>query len=129
MQKPNELVFFVLGCVLNTVVVDGRLNILCVLQLSMQLSMNMLKTLCEFICGGDSRAFSDLRLEGGMVGEVGVKGSLFGGRVFGIVEYKLSDRQVVDPVVLLVRAVCTKVCLEHLIYTLYQAVSLRVIGC
>lgn len=46
--------------------------------------------------------FGDLELKSGVISEVGKEGSLFSGGVFRVVEHKLSNQQVVNPVVLLI---------------------------
>jgi hypothetical protein len=44
---------------------------------------------------------------GWVIGNIGKEQHLVGGGIFIIVETKLGKREIVDPVVLLVRAVCT----------------------
>ena len=77
------------------------------LQFSMKLCMNLFQLCHEFVCGRDSRRFSKMGFPGWVIGNIGKEQHLVGGGIFIIVETKLGKREIVDPVVLLVRAVCT----------------------
>ena len=59
----------------------------------------------------------------------GEERGLLGRRVDVVVEGELGEREVVDPVVLLIGHIGTEIAFEHLVGVLREAVSLRVVCC
>lgn len=74
-----------------------------------------------------SGVFSEFGLKSGMVGVIGKEWRFFGGVVFRVVEDKFSKREIVDPVILLIRKVGSNVSLKCLIGTLCETISVRMI--
>ena len=91
--------------------------------------MNDVKTLSKVVSGRDVDIFREFGGKSGMVGIVGEERCLFGGRVFGVVENELCEREVVYPVILLVRTIGTNIGLECLICMLSKTIHMRMISC
>ena len=127
-QQPDELVRLVRRAVKNVRIVRASLPVLSFLQLGAELVMETLQALSEISCGRDGGTFGELGFEGRVEAIVGEEGRLVGGRVHVVVERELGKREVINPVVLLVRRVRAEVRLECLIGTLGQSVRLRVIS-
>jgi hypothetical protein len=110
-------------------VISASLNFLGMFQLGPKFRVDVFESSRKVGGSRNSRrgVLYQLRFEGGVEPDVGEKRRLFGGRVLGVVEHELSEREVVDPVVLLIGDVGTKVGLERLVGMLGESVGLRVI--
>ena len=100
-----------------------------VLELGPQLSVETLKTSCKVGRGRDIRVDREARRKGRVETIGGEERGLFGRRVDVVVEGELGEREVVDPVVLLVRDVHAEVAFECLVGALGEAIRLRVVRC
>ncbi|KAF9472392.1 hypothetical protein BDN70DRAFT_900582 [Pholiota conissans] len=63
----------------------------------------------------DKGVFRENGKEGRVIVVVGKEWSLFGGRIFGVVENKFSEREIVYPIILVVRRIGVEIGLERLI--------------
>ena len=90
-------------------VVVLRLNTLGMQEFSSKLGMDMLKAMGKVVSSRDSGAFSELGFEGGVKSEVGEEGSLFSRGILSVVKSEFSNREIINPIILLVRTVRTQV--------------------
>jgi hypothetical protein len=100
-----------------------------VLKFRTKLSMDLVKTSCKIISSRNGRDVSKLGGKGRVIGIVGEEGSLLCQRMFCIIKNKFSKRKVINPVILLVRAVRAQVALKSLVGMLCEAVGMRMISC
>ncbi len=129
-EEPDELPGLILGAVRDmTVVVEG-LPVLCTFELHTQLVVEMSESRGNISSGRDSRGSGgvDLRVKGRMEAEVHKERRLLGRLALMVIEGERREREVVDPVILLVGDIGPEVGLKRLVSTLGEAVSLRMIG-
>lgn len=86
------------------------------------------EALSELVSSRDSANISELGRKGWVIANVGKEGSLFGGSILGNIEDKFGKRQIIDPIVLLTRAVRTDVGLQRLIGSFCESVGTRVVS-
>ena len=127
-EQPHELVRLVLGGVGDTLVVVVCLTILRSLQLGTELFMKVLESGGEISSSWDSGAVGDLRVKCRVEAVVGKEGGLVGGGIDVVVEGEFCERQIIDPVVLLIRRVPTEVRLYDLVRALCESVGLWMIS-
>ena len=127
-EEPYELARHVRGTLGNATVVVTGLTILSSFQLQAQLVVDVGKSCCNIGSCGHGRAVRELRIKRRVEPIVCEEGGLLSRVALVVVERELSEREVVDPVVLLVGDVGTEVRLERLVGTLSQAIGLGMVG-
>ena len=110
-------------------VIVPSLRLLRILQLSTKFFVDLSEPFCEIVSSWDRGTFRDLWFKGGVKSEVSKKWGLTSGSVLQIVERELRKWEIINPIILLVRAVCTEVRLKRLVGTLGQSICLRMISC
>lgn len=104
------------------------MTILSKFKLSFQLRVYVVKSLSKLINSRDSRDVSELRGEYQVIANIGKEEGLLGRGVLGTIGDKLGKGQVIDPIVLLIRAVCTDIGPQRLIGSFCEPIGVRVIS-
>jgi len=99
------------------------------LQLSTKFFMDDRESCSEISSSRNSWMFSEDWFKGWVVSKVSKERSLMSRRIVKVVKSKFSKGEIVNPVILLIRAVCTEVHLQGLISTFCESVGLWVISC
>ena len=126
MEQPNELIFLELWSRKAMLIIVPSLRLLCKFQLSTKLFMDLNEPLCEIFSSWNHWTFHNLWFKSG---EVSKKWGLMSGSILQIVECELHKWEVINPIILLVWAVCMEVCLKCLIGMLCQSIHLEMIRC
>lgn len=87
--------------------------------------MNDVKARRKVGSSRNGRVLGELRFERGMEAVVGEEGSLTSGGISEVVECELGKREVVDPIVLVIRDVGAKVRFKCLVGAFGKSVGLR----
>ena len=128
-EQPNELVLLEFRSRKAMLVIVPSLRLLCIFQLSTKFFVDLNEPFCKIVSSWDCRTFRDLWFKGGVKSEVSKKWGLTSGSILQIVECELREWEVINPIILLVQAVCTEVRLKRLVGTLGQSICLRMISC